>query len=269
MKRLTLAEASAPTLRWTALAATTLLLAGCAASVGPPRAAMPPGAYIQEVPDVHAPATSEKPKTAATKDKDGTSSQLHGTKDGSTNAAELDTADKASETTPSAEPKPSTAPENKPQDLKARGGLKVAKDADQARKQPEVAKAVPLEATVPVGTAANMKIKELSLTKAEAEGIGQVAGPAVLITVTVENRGKKALDLSHTELLAFAGAELTPLTPLTDPRASSFEPKLAAGGNATATYLFALPEAKPGEITLRFSTGNGENIQQLSGTPSA
>ncbi|MDR4533031.1 hypothetical protein [Glutamicibacter sp. PS] len=269
MKRLTLAEASAPTLRWTALAATTLLLAGCAASAGPPRAAMPSEVNTQAVPDVHAPAASERSKAAATKNSDGTSTKLQGTKDGTTHADEPDTADKSKETTPGAEPQPSTAPENKPQDLKARGGLKVANDADQARKQPVVAKTVPLEATVPVGTAAKMTIKELSLTKAEAEGIGQVAGPAVLITLRVDNRGRKSLDLSHTELLAFAGAELTPLAPLSDPRTTPLEPKLAAGDSATATFLFALPEAKPGAITLRFSTGNGENIQQLSGTPSA
>ncbi len=148
---------------------------------------------------------------------------------------------------------------------KVENALDVAKDADLASQDPPKAKAVGLDDAVPAGTKASMRLDNVELTQGEADGIGQIAGPALMLKIGIDNESNDELDLSRMEITAYVGKDLTPTNLLTDSRSVALPAAVQSGETAEGTYLFSVPNAEPGTVTVQFSSGNEAEIQILVG----
>lgn len=91
----------------------------------------------------------------------------------------------------------------------------------------------------------------------EAQGPGEVAGPALRFELTVRNDTAAAVSLSATVVNLYAGAEQLPSTDLAEPGGVPLPDTVKPGQSATGTFVFAVPrEARnPVKITVDYSAG--------------
>ncbi|MGO2053534.1 MAG: hypothetical protein ACTH2H_12220 [Glutamicibacter sp.] len=148
---------------------------------------------------------------------------------------------------------------------KAKGGLKVGKDSDAAEKNPKSASKVALDKPVAAGPEALMSISRIASVKGEANGIGEIAGPATLVEITVTNRGDERLDLAQAQVRLYYGAEKTPAAALNDLRAKNLDPVLAPEESSKAVYIFTAAAADIENVLVEFETGSTDEVQLLSG----
>lgn len=124
------------------------------------------------------------------------------------------------------------------------------------------AQAVPgskLTTAAPIGldktSGAKVKVSLAALKQLDVEGRGpgEISGPAVAVTVKINNQTTKALDLDHVivNLLDARGQLATPMTG--DP-AAPFQGTLAAGAVGQAVYVFSVSESalKPVQISVTY-----------------
>ena len=84
-------------------------------------------------------------------------------------------------------------------------------------------------------------IAGLEAVDGEATGVGEVAGPAVRVSVEYVNGSDAEVDLRTVQVTADAGADRTASPELSGPGVLPFPAKLAPGERATAVYVFAVP----------------------------
>ncbi len=94
----------------------------------------------------------------------------------------------------------------------------------------------------------------------EGQGVqaGEVSGPAVQFTITLTNKTTATADLGLIAVNAYIGAERTPASGLVKPGGSPFEGTLAVGKTATGVYVFTIPEAQRGDVTLTLDYRAGQ-----------
>ncbi len=74
----------------------------------------------------------------------------------------------------------------------------------------------------------------------EAEGPGEVGGPAVRFTLTLTNSSDRELSLTTTVVNLYYGKAETPATALAT-GSSPLPAAVAAGGTASATFVYVVP----------------------------
>ena len=119
-----------------------------------------------------------------------------------------------------------------------------APDADLAAVEQPVAPPAPIdEPSRHDGVEA--AVTGLEAVVGEAEGIGQIGGPAVRFTISVTNNTSSPLDLTDAVVTVDAGPEGEPAGELIGPGAVAFPESIPPGGQATATYVFSVaPELR-------------------------
>lgn len=148
---------------------------------------------------------------------------------------------------------------------KTPGGLQIAKDAKAATSNPERTDAVALGKPVSAGLEAEMRIVRIEETRGEANGIGEIAGSAVLVDVVIANAGSNQLDLSRAQVRLFYGDTALPAATLNDSRTVALNPSLHQGDSTKATFIFGAPADWDGNVLVEFESGNSQKIQQLVG----
>lgn len=141
----------------------------------------------------------------------------------------------------------------------------IADDAEEARVLPPIAKSVELSVPVPAGPKALMKIETVSVISAEADGIGQVSGEALVIELSIENSSTNDLDLARSEISVYFGKELVPSTLLSDPRTKDLVQLVKPGQKVQAKLFYSAQVVNRSQVTVHFSSGNEQEIQQLTG----
>lgn len=99
--------------------------------------------------------------------------------------------------------------------------------------------------------------REIEVT---AETPGEVAGPAVAVTLTVDNPTQKARDLS-TAMVSLTGSGGTLGQPTTSDPYAPFAGVVPPGGSATGTYVFLLPIEERDALSI--------TVEYLAGAPIA
>jgi len=99
----------------------------------------------------------------------------------------------------------------------------------------------------------------------EAEGIGQIGGPAVRFRISVTNNTSAALDLMDALVTVEAGLDGEPATELIGPGAVPFPESVAPGGQATATYVFSVAPELRSRILIRFNYSAAAPILAFEG----
>lgn len=142
---------------------------------------------------------------------------------------------------------------------------KVAADAKQAEVAQAVAKPIPVE------KAASTETFDVSVAKVEgihgdAEGIGEIAGPAIRFEMTVRNTSDKTISLENAVVLVDYGKEDTPAIQLSESGATDFPAQVEAGKDASGTFVFQIPAAERASFRILFNYSANERIVAFKGT---
>lgn len=96
---------------------------------------------------------------------------------------------------------------------------------------------------------------------ATARRPGEVSGPAVKVTLKLQNATGSAFALSAATVNAYYGSASTPAGPVAgDPAAKPFTGSLQSGATATAVYVFTVPSDDSGDVTLTLSDQAGAQL---------
>lgn len=96
-------------------------------------------------------------------------------------------------------------------------------------------------------------------------GPGNVSGPAVRVTVQIQNGTGAPVALGGVGVNLYYGADNTPAPPLDDPSARPFDGMLDPGKAATGVYVFSLPEDQRGKVTVEVGYQAGAPLLLFTG----
>jgi len=101
---------------------------------------------------------------------------------------------------------------------------------------------VDLEEEADYGNGVTVTVDEVTRTHGEGKGVGEVAGPSVLVELTLRNGSRDTVDLGAVvvDLYSADGRLGTPL--FGDARTKPFEGLVEPGRAARASYVIRLPE---------------------------
>ncbi|TFV90710.1 DUF4352 domain-containing protein [Blastococcus sp. CT_GayMR16] len=119
-----------------------------------------------------------------------------------------------------------------------------------ANEPPPALPPVALDARGEVGNGVVATLPSIDEIQSEAQGPGNIAGPAIRVTVRIENGTAEAVSLGGVAVNMYTGAELTPASPLEDPSRREFTGTLAPGQSAEGVYVFSVPSDARDSVTV-------------------
>lgn len=150
--------------------------------------------------------------------------------------------------TPGAEPVPDPIPA--PDPLKEAPAPSVGKDADLAKVEQPVLKPVPLEDSSAIVTGLSATVKDLTAVDGTAQGIGEIAGPAIRFSVVLDNKTAKELSTASTVVTVDYGGAQIPAAPLSGPDVADFPVSVGPGKSVTGTFVFNVPNDQRGQVRI-------------------
>jgi hypothetical protein len=115
---------------------------------------------------------------------------------------------------------------------------------------PPALPAVPLDATAQVGNGISATLPSIEGIQGSGTGPGNVAGPALRVTVRIVNGTRAPVSLDGVAVNLFYGSEDAPASPLDDSSQSPFGGSLAAGETADGVYVFSVPSDVRDSVTV-------------------
>lgn len=109
--------------------------------------------------------------------------------------------------------------------------------------EPTTEPAVGLEAAATFATGVGARLTRIESVAGQARGPGEVAGPAVRVTVELTNTTTETVGLDAAVVDVYAGEDLVPGAPLSGPGVRPLSGTLAPGASTTARYVFAVDPA--------------------------
>ncbi|WNV76398.1 hypothetical protein [Geodermatophilus sp. DSM 44513] len=169
----------------------------------------------------------------------------------STPAEATDAGGTADPTTPTGEPSAAPAPapaavESAPAPVPGEG---TPVSADLPPALPEV----PLDAPVTVEDGLVVELSRIEAIEGTGQGPGNVSGPALRVTVRIQNTSPAPLPLDGVTVNAYHGGELTPASPLEDPSRQPLVGELPEGEAAEGVYVFSVPREAMGAVTVELA----------------
>lgn len=161
----------------------------------------------------------------------------------------------AAPTAPAPAPTPDTTPEP----------TEPTRDVDDP---PPSRPAVALDAAAEVGDGISASLVSLDAIEGTATGPGNIAGPALRITVRIENGTDEPVSLGGVAVDLASGRDLEPASPLNDPSAAPFAGTVAPGEHADGVYVFTIPEEDRGSVTVSVGYRAGAPLLVFTGSAS-
>jgi hypothetical protein len=121
--------------------------------------------------------------------------------------------------------------------------------ADDAAPLPELPPVPFTEQVAPVPGVV-VSIGDLEAVTGEAQGPGEVGGPALRFTLTLRNDGDAALSLESTVVTVYSGPEQTPALELREPGGVPLPAEIAPGATATGVFVFTVPPEQRGQVKI-------------------
>ena len=122
---------------------------------------------------------------------------------------------------------------------------------------PSVAPPIGLDDPAEVIPGVTFSIAGLEPVEGEAEGRGQVAGPALRFRIDIDNATSEPVQLGTTVVNVFMGTAQRPAQELSGPGAEPFPSAVAPGGTASGVFVFGVPleERDQVAISVDFAVG--------------
>jgi hypothetical protein len=156
-------------------------------------------------------------------------------------------------------PTPAPAPETTPEPTGPTGNVD-----DPPPSRPAVA----LDAAAEVGDGVSASLVSLDAIEGTATGPGNIAGPALRITVRIENGTDEPVSLDGVVVDLASGRDLVPASPLDDPSVAPFTGTVAPGEHADGVYVFTIPEEDRGSVTVSVGYQAGAPLMVFTGSAS-
>lgn len=129
---------------------------------------------------------------------------------------------------------------------------------------PEALPAVGLDESVSVA-GVTASITRVEAIEGQATQPGDVAGPALRVTVRIENPGEQAASVDGVTVNVYSGSELTPAPPLGDPTQSPLAGTVPAGASAEGVYVFRVSLAARSDVTVEVGYRAGDPLAVFRG----
>jgi hypothetical protein len=125
---------------------------------------------------------------------------------------------------------------------------------------------VALDHRAAVGNGISATIGSIEAIQGEGTGRGNVAGPALRVTVLLENGTSAPVSVDAVTVGLASGSDLAPASPLDDPSAAPFTGMLQPGKQATGVYVFSIPENRRTPVTVSVGYQAGAPIMVFRGS---
>ena len=125
----------------------------------------------------------------------------------------------------------------------------------------------PLSEKGDLGNGVAVRVSKIESVDGEAQGPGEVAGPALRVSIEVENTSGEdvAMDLALTNL--YYGKDKTPASALSGPGASPLPGTVASGDRASGQFVFGVPVRGPQPARRRVQSAGGRADHPFRGEP--
>ena len=99
----------------------------------------------------------------------------------------------------------------------------------------------------------------------EARGPGEIAGPALRVTIKVQNGSRAPIRTELGLINVYYGKDRTPAGTLSGPGVAAFPEQIPAGGSGTGTTVFNVPLSERGRVDVEFSYSTNAPVVIFSG----
>jgi len=123
---------------------------------------------------------------------------------------------------------------------------------------------VPLDERAPFGDQVSGELVDLSAVEAEGQGVGEISGPALRVTVRLLNGTSEPLSLDAATVSMYFGSDLTPAPPISDGTVP-FRGSLAPGESAEGVYTFSIGEDDRDDLSITVSHSPGSAVVVFNG----
>jgi len=124
---------------------------------------------------------------------------------------------------------------------------------------------VALDARGEVGNGVVATLPSIEEIESSAQGPGNIAGPALRVTVRIENGTADAVPLDGVSVNMYYGADLTPASPLEDTSRAPFTGTLEPGASADGIYVFSVPADARDSVTVEVGYTPGAPLLLFTG----
>lgn len=104
-----------------------------------------------------------------------------------------------------------------------------------------------------LGNGVAVDVLKVENVRGKGRGIGEVSGPAVRLTVQVQNRTDRRLSLDLALITMYYGPQDNPASELSGPGVRRLPASLAPDGTATGTYVFGVPRGSREAVRVDFT----------------
>ncbi|MGY1746893.1 hypothetical protein [Blastococcus sp. SYSU D00695] len=125
---------------------------------------------------------------------------------------------------------------------------------------------VPLDETAAVGNGITASIDSVEAVSAEGGEPGDVAGPALRVTVRIDNGTADPVSLDGVAVNAYHGADRVPGSPVSDPTEAPFAGTVQPGASAEGVYLFRVPEVRRDVVVVEVGYQAGAPLLVFTGS---
>ena len=130
----------------------------------------------------------------------------------------------------------------------------------------ETQRAKPLDKTAEAGQGVSVRLESVRKIEAKAKLPGEVSGPALAVTVKVDNDSAKSLDLSSV-VVNLTDASDAPGSVMSGAPAQRLPARVKAGGSASGVYVFTVPSKQQKTVTVTVSITPGKSVLKFEGRP--
>ena len=132
---------------------------------------------------------------------------------------------------------------------------------------PPVLSAVGLDDPAAVGDGVRATVRSVESIDGTGYGPGNIAGPALRVTVQLDNGTAEPVSLDGVAVDLAYGAEAIPGPPLDDPSRAPFSGTLPAGSSAEGVYVFTVPADQRDTVTVQVGYRPGAPVLAFTGAP--
>ena len=125
---------------------------------------------------------------------------------------------------------------------------------------------IPLDETGDFGTGLAVRLIDIEAIDGEARTQGEVAGPALRVTVEVTNNSNEPISLERTQVDVTSGNDRTPGIVLSGSGTAPFPASVAPGASTTGTVVFIVPLDQRDVVQVAVTQTTGTPIVVFEGT---
>ncbi|EIC06661.1 hypothetical protein OR221_0112 [Microbacterium laevaniformans OR221] len=125
---------------------------------------------------------------------------------------------------------------------------------------------VPLDGIAEVPAGLGVRVTSIDAVEGEAVVPGEIAGPALRVTVEIDNSSADAIDLRTATVTLAYGDPLQPGNPISKPAGASFPDTVEPGQSASGTFVFEVPKDQRDRVQIAVDLSIDDPIIAFEGS---